>query len=121
MKKANEGSPATVTPSMDRGAIDGGHTGEKVAGFDPATAPMETDAEAGGTPTVQPEVKQAGAIAGAQGASSDLNAASTGSAMRGEDKLATEYRRFKGWAVAIIVVGMAMLVAVFIGGSLMVR
>jgi len=33
-----------------RGAIQRGETGEKVPGFDPAAAPYETDAEAGGIP-----------------------------------------------------------------------
>lgn len=31
-----------------RGAIQRGETGDKAPGFDPAAAPMETDAEAGG-------------------------------------------------------------------------
>jgi hypothetical protein len=34
-----------------RGDIDSGRTGDKVAGFDPAAAPLGTDEEAGGTPT----------------------------------------------------------------------
>lgn len=38
-----------ATPTMESAAIDAGVTGEKVPGYDPATAPMETDAEAGGT------------------------------------------------------------------------
>ncbi len=32
-----------------RGDIQTGSTGDKTPGFDPATAPMETDSEAGGT------------------------------------------------------------------------
>jgi hypothetical protein len=44
---------------MERGAIDAGLAGDKVVGFDPATAPMETDAEAGGTAT-QPLLEPSG-------------------------------------------------------------
>lgn len=40
-----------ASPSELRGAIDKGQTGEKVAGFSPAS-PMGTDAEAGGARTV---------------------------------------------------------------------
>ncbi len=36
------------TGARARGAIQRGETGDKVPGFDPAAAPMETDAEAGG-------------------------------------------------------------------------
>jgi hypothetical protein len=42
-----------------RGDIDKGRTGDKAAGVDPAAAPMETDAEAGGAPPSPPEVAQA--------------------------------------------------------------
>lgn len=37
------------TGARTRGAIQRGETGDKVPGFDPAAAPMETDAEAGGS------------------------------------------------------------------------
>lgn len=40
-----------MTGPQLRDAIDSGKTGEKVAFPDPAAAPLETDAEAGGTPT----------------------------------------------------------------------
>jgi hypothetical protein len=42
-----------------RGDINSGKTGDKTPGFDPAAAPMETDAEAGGAPPTPPEVAQA--------------------------------------------------------------
>lgn len=35
--------------AQDRGDIQKGLTGDKVPGFDPAAAPLETDAEAGGS------------------------------------------------------------------------
>ena len=65
------------TASNARGAIDAGATGDKIAGFDPATAPMETDAEAGGALT---SASAGGARVGTTGHSA--NAASHGSAMR---------------------------------------
>lgn len=42
-----------------RGDIDKGLTGDKAPGVDPAAAPMETDAEAGGTPPTAEEIAQA--------------------------------------------------------------
>jgi hypothetical protein len=42
-----------------RGDIDRGRTGDKTPGVDPAAAPMETDAEAGGTPPTPEEIAQA--------------------------------------------------------------
>ena len=42
-------SPDKSTGARARGAIQRGETGDKVPGFDPAAAPMETDAEAGGS------------------------------------------------------------------------
>lgn len=41
-------SPDKSAGAQTRGAIQRGETGDKVPGFDPAAAPMETDAEAGG-------------------------------------------------------------------------
>jgi hypothetical protein len=40
-----------------RGDIQRGRTGDKRSGFDPALAPMETDAEAGGTPLTPDQVE----------------------------------------------------------------
>lgn len=45
-------------PAQMRGDIQRGVTGDKRAGFDPAAAPLETDAEAAGTP-LQPAHLQA--------------------------------------------------------------
>lgn len=47
------------TAAQVRGDIDKGLTGDKAPGFDPAAAPMETDAEAGGAPPSPDEVAQA--------------------------------------------------------------
>nr|WP_313010940.1 hypothetical protein [Brucella intermedia] len=59
-----------------RGAIQRGETGDKVPGFDPAAAPMETDAEAGGSsqPTGKPQPQPAKA--------DDSNASSHASGLR---------------------------------------
>lgn len=46
-------------PDALRGDIDAGRTGDKVAGFDPAAAPLGTDSEAAGTPPTRGEVLQA--------------------------------------------------------------
>jgi len=47
------------TAAQLRGDINSGKTGDKTPGFDPAAAPMETDAEAGGAPPSPEEVAQA--------------------------------------------------------------
>ncbi|HET9229895.1 MAG TPA: hypothetical protein VFO00_01320 [Vitreimonas sp.] len=47
------------TAAQLRGDINSGKTGDKTPGFDPAAAPMETDAEAGGAPPTPEEVAQA--------------------------------------------------------------
>ncbi|PWL16614.1 hypothetical protein DKP76_16750 [Falsochrobactrum shanghaiense] len=42
-------SPKKSAGARIRGSVQKGETGDKVPGFDPAAAPMETDAEAGGS------------------------------------------------------------------------
>lgn len=44
-------------PAQIRGDIQRGLTGEKRAGFDPAAAPLETDAEAGGASATAAELQ----------------------------------------------------------------
>jgi hypothetical protein len=56
MAKHPSGKP---TSAQLRGDIDRGETGDKTPGVDPAAAPMETDAEAGGSPPTPAEVAQA--------------------------------------------------------------
>lgn len=48
-KSKNNGSSARL-----KHAIDSGDTGDKVPGFDPAAAPLGTDAEAAGAPPGEP-------------------------------------------------------------------
>jgi hypothetical protein len=45
-----EGRRPRSTPEQLRGDIDRGLTGDKSGGFDPAAAPLGSDAEAGGAP-----------------------------------------------------------------------
>ena len=47
------------TAAQLRGDINSGKTGDKTPGVDPAAAPMETDAEAGGAPPPADEVARA--------------------------------------------------------------
>lgn len=102
----SEKQPAK-TPSMERGEIDAGRTGEKVAGFDPAAAPMETDSEAGGFTT-----KPAAAYIGG-GKPSDHNATASGTAMRDNSGKA-DHRRFRSWAIGIGVAAVAIMIAMLI-------
>jgi hypothetical protein len=55
-------TPVTRNPAQLRGDVQRGVTGDKRAGFDPAAAPLETDAEAAGTP-LGPEHTELGAQA----------------------------------------------------------
>lgn len=51
-------SPPPTGPQL-RAAIDNAKTGDKGTGFDPAAAPMEADAEAGGSPPSRAEIAAA--------------------------------------------------------------
>jgi hypothetical protein len=55
MTDARPTSKPTTVDGL-RADIDRGLTGDKVPGFDPAAAPLGTDAEAGGTPPTPAEV-----------------------------------------------------------------
>jgi hypothetical protein len=51
MNESNRPSDQVQRPAArDRGDIQQGYISDKVPGFDPAVAPLETDAEAAGTP-----------------------------------------------------------------------
>lgn len=51
-------NPAS-NPAQVRGDIQHGRTGDKRRGFDPAAAPLETDAEAAGTPPGEDAIRTA--------------------------------------------------------------
>ena len=64
---ARESDPPRSRPAQStrptaqelEGAIDRGHTGDKVAFFDPAASPLGTDDEAAGTPETPPRITTA--------------------------------------------------------------
>jgi hypothetical protein len=69
--------PETDLPAAQiRGDIQKGYAGDKVPGFDPAAAPLETDAEAAGTH--QPAMPERPTYRSVKGA----NSSSHGTAMR---------------------------------------
>lgn len=70
---------AGANPASVGGDIGKGRTGDKVHGFDPAVAPMETDAEAGGTSSPPPDEWPHPALSHIK---SNPNASSHGTAMR---------------------------------------
>ncbi|WP_336056432.1 hypothetical protein [Nitratireductor sp. CH_MIT9313-5] len=51
--------PNGTNPAQVKGDINGGRTGDKRPGFDPAMAPVSTDAEAGGAPMSEAQVREA--------------------------------------------------------------
>src|SRR5690606_19418713 len=59
MPKRSKREPPRPHAAQLRGDIDRGCTGDKAPGLDPAAAPMETDAEAGGAPPTPTEIAQA--------------------------------------------------------------
>lgn len=65
------------TPQQVHADIQSGKYGDKTPGFDPAAAPMETDAEAGGSSTPARSEEPPGAVR-----PTTENEASSGSAMR---------------------------------------
>jgi hypothetical protein len=73
--KRKESNPAQV-----RGDIQSGRSGDKRYGFDPAMAPLETDAEAAGTP-LSPDMIATARADAARGVS-DNTAPEYGDAMR---------------------------------------
>jgi hypothetical protein len=82
--------PVSTNAAQLRSAIDSGHTGDKVAGSDPAAAPLGTDAEAGGVAPSPSAVSEA-----------------FGNEVREESPPTPEYGS-AGWAfiVAIVLIGL---------------
>jgi cobalamin biosynthesis Mg chelatase CobN len=106
--------------AADRGAIDQGKTGDKVSGFDPAAAPMEADAEAGGEATA-PDMSSIprGPSLTAQPLGVEVepgfNAASHGSAMRRFDQDGSKSRGIPGWPIMIILAVVVIAAVLFLG------
>lgn len=87
-----------------RAATDRGETGDKIPGFDPAAAPMETDAEAGGAPS--------GPIPAAPFQPAEQHRppqSSTGSAMRAMPGVDAPAGGRTGWWVALAIVVLVVL------------
>lgn len=95
-----------VPAARIRGDIQQGRTGDKVPGFDPAMAPLETDAEAGGAAQPVLESEHAGVERPPPGA----NASETGSAMRPFNADTQTPRRALSWKLY----GMLGIVALLI-------
>src|SRR3954470_11086562 len=99
-------SSGAAAASRHRAATDRGLTGDKVPGFDPAAAPLGTDAEAAGAPpaaSADPPLPE-GARADPAGVGGDTSGSERGSYRR-QDRLA--------WpAIAAALVAIAIVVAI---------
>lgn len=108
--------PDRSSGARTRGAIQKGETGDKVAGFDPAVAPYETDAEAGGNPTLT-EAQSPKLEKGVQ----NVNASTHASGMRAWDHGRREYGkggRLRGLTPiisALLVIVILVFIAFFLG------
>jgi hypothetical protein len=87
-----------------RAATQRGETGDKIPGFDPAAAPMETDAEAGGS-------AQDGVAAAATAPIFRPSGTSTGSAMRPMQGQPFSGSR-RGWFLTTVLIGLLAIVLV---------
>jgi hypothetical protein len=108
---------AEDSPAAARGRIQAGETGDKVPGFDPAAAPLETDAEAGGTPVTAEEMALARAAPAPGPASPKLNATSHAPAMREFHK--PEPPGERAMALGIVIVTCLLAVVVLVIGLLL--
>ena len=100
------------SPAKQRGDIQAGKTGDKIPGFDPAVAPMETDAEASGVSTPH------GADGAVRTAPEHTNASSHGPAMRPQEEPAlrveTRSRRKEAMALAVALAIAAVIAIAFV-------
>ena len=99
-----EQAKAWSNAEQARAAIDHGETGDKIAHPDPATAPLGTDAEAGGA---------AGAGAPAAPALDRENSSPEARAMAQAPRIAPR-RRYVPWLVAGLAVALAAVAALAI-------
>jgi hypothetical protein len=104
--------PEVRPPAATRGDIQAGRTGDKTPGFDPAAAPMETDAEASGVST------PAAAELPARGRPEHTNATSHASAMRPlgnrAERAEPRNRRREVWALLCALGLAALLLAAYL-------
>jgi hypothetical protein len=105
-EKPRQPTQAGAPVASDRGKIQKGYTGDKVPGFDPAAAPMETDAEAGATNPAHPGAVPPRAPSHLE---SNPNASSHGTAMRSfEDERSAPLLRT---SVVLLVLVVVILIA----------
>jgi len=105
-------SRPSANPAQVRGDIERGSTGDKLPGFDPAAAPLETDAEAGGEPLSPDQVSN---ISGREEPRNQgsRNEGSHGPALRHFDRPREDHSPFRqGWLLAILAAVVLTLVAV---------
>jgi len=101
------------TSAAARGAIQSGATQEKTPGFDPAAAPLETDAEAAAT---QNPVAEVGPRRSRQ--SKFQNDASFAKAMRPPES-EPELRPRSNWPLLVIAAVVLIAAAVFLAASML--
>ncbi|TPP09479.1 hypothetical protein [Rhizobium glycinendophyticum] len=114
----SEPSSSDPNPAQVRGDIQAGLTGEKQPGFDPAMAPLETDAEAGGFPLSPDQITTA--VEGQRAGKRQEISGDDGSAMRPLFS-GNQRRSGKGlWLIALLVLllvigGAGLLAAAYAG------
>ena len=96
-----------------RGDIQRGLTGDKRPGFDPATAPLETDSEAGGAPLSSEQTEMALRQEKRQG--DEAGPQSYGNAMRRQRRGRDHASPLLFWAGAALLVAAALAVVVVMG------
>ena len=108
-------SPGGRRAAQDRGDIQKGLTGDKVPGFDPAAAPMETDAEAAGTPDYPSDYSEPNM--GPPADNRDAHQASNADAMRrfeGKQQPHPSRRTTRIWWFLLGVVAILIVVILFV-------
>lgn len=93
------------TPAQNRGDVQAGAAGDKTPGFDPAVAPQETDAEAGGVASQASD--------GVRGKPEFRNEASFANAMRPMENEPRLQPR-QTWPVMVIALVVIVAAAIFV-------
>jgi hypothetical protein len=110
------GSDDNANPAQIKGDIDRGRTGDKRPGFDPALAPVTTDAEAGGQPLTSEQVKTARQTQ-LEGETHEENTVSYNDAMREFDRTPPSDGWFVWKVAAAVVILIVVIAAVFVLSS----
>lgn len=97
-----------------RGDIQKGLTGDKVPGFDPAAAPMETDAEAAGN--AEPLPGYEGLDVHPVARAHDANASSHGNAMRPFDSEKSAGKSRTLWIVLVVLIAAILIALIMLRG-----